>query len=193
MKWNVRRITALLLLVALSVGFGFAFDAVATAIERNRYPRPEWLQTAVQNRAERYAVPEIMIWAVMRNGSGFESDAVSEDGRIGLMQLTPAHFTFIAQEIMEIDAPDAGLLYDPATNLEYGVAYLSYLYRQYGVWDLVFAAYCAGTQTVDAWLVSPEYTDEHGILIEIPDRTVAQFVKKTNKAVELYRALYYKP
>lgn len=193
MKWNATRLTALLLLIALSIGFGFAFDAVATAIERHRYPRPEWLQAAVQNRAERYAVPETVIWAVMRNGSGFESNAVSEDGRIGLMQLTSEQFSLIAQEIMEIDTPDTGLLYDPSTNLEYGVAYLSYLYRQYGVWDLVFAAYRAGTQTVDAWLTSPEYTDENGVLLEIPDRGVAQSVKKMNKAVALYRSLYYQP
>lgn len=193
MKWNARRLVALLLLIVLSIGFGFAFDAVATAIEKNRYPRPEWLQNAVHNRAEKYAVPEIMIWALMRNGSGFESNAVSEDGRIGLMQLTPDQFNFIAQSVMEVDTPDAGLLYDPATNLEYGVAYLSYLYRQYGVWELVFAAYRVGPQTVDSWLASPAYTDENGVLLEIPDRTVAQYIKKMNKAVELYRALYYQP
>lgn len=193
MKWNVQRLIALLLLIALSVGFGFAYDATATAVEKNRYPRPEWLESAVQVRAEKYAVPEAMIWAVLRNESRFESNAVSEDGRIGLMQLTPDRFHFVATEIMEIDSPDAGLLYDPATNLEYGVAYLSYLYRQYGVWDLVFAAYCAGTGTVDAWLTSPAYTDENGLLIEIPDRDVAQYVKKMNKAVDLYRALYYQP
>jgi soluble lytic murein transglycosylase len=193
MKWNVQRLIALLLLIALSVGFGFAYDATATAVEKNRYPRPEWLESAVQVRAEKYAVPEAMIWAVLRNESRFESNAVSEDGRIGLMQLTPDRFYFVATEIMEIDSPDAGLLYDPATNLEYGVAYLSYLYRQYGVWDLVFAAYRAGTGAVDAWLTSPAYTDENGLLIEIPDRDVAQYVKKMNKAVDLYRALYYQP
>ena len=40
MKLTSRRLIALFLLILLSVGFGFAFDGIATAIEKHKYARP---------------------------------------------------------------------------------------------------------------------------------------------------------
>lgn len=43
MKLNIWRVAAFFLLLAVAVGFGFAFDAIATSVERNKHPRPaEW-------------------------------------------------------------------------------------------------------------------------------------------------------
>lgn len=191
MKLNVWRVTAFLLLIALSVAFGFAYDAITTAVERQKHPRPTELSALVQDASEQYGIPEAIVWATVKENSDFASNAVSQNGRIGLMQLTPEQFAFISQEVLGKETPDVGLLYSPETNLNCGVAWLSYLYEHYGVWDLVFAAYHAGTDTVDAWLTSPKYTDENGVLTEIPDKTAASYVKSMNKAVDLYRKLYY--
>lgn len=191
MKITSRHVGIVCLILLLSVAFGFAFDAVATAIEKNSYPRPEALFDAIATQADANALPEAIVFATVRCGSDFASNARSDDGRIGLMQLTPDQFDWIRTNLLGLEPTEEGLLYDPNTNLLCGCAWLSYLYEHYGVWELVYAAYRMGTEEVDAWLADPNLTDEHGILKEIPDKETAKFVKDMQKAVASYNKLYY--
>lgn len=191
MKWNVYRLLAFLLLIALSIGFGFGFDLVATAIERSKYPQDAAVSSLIEENAARYSVPETVLYATVRTQSRFASNAVSEDGRIGLMQLHPNTFAFISKELLKKDTVESGMLYDPATNIEAGTAYISYLFERYGVWDTVYAAYCVGTDTVDAWLSNSELMTPQGTLAEFPDADAETFVKDMRRAVELYHRLYY--
>ncbi len=191
MKLTAWRVAAFLLLIAVSIGFGFGFDAAATALEKQRYPRPERLSASVSAVAAEYGLPEDILWATLSCGSNFTGDAVSSDGRIGLMQLTPEQFAFISEELLGKSDSDAGLLYDPQTNLRCGAAWLSYLYEHYGVWRTVFAAYRTDTATVDAWLADADLTDEAGRLTEIPDKTTASYVTSMEKTLSMYRKLYY--
>ena len=191
MKFNLRHVVAFLLLIAISVGFGFGFDAVSTAIERSQHPRPEELQSSVKKNAQEFGLPESVIWATVKNGSDFASNAVSEDGRIGLMQISPEQFTLICTELWNTEGKDTGLLYDPDTNMRAGCAWLSYLYNRYGIWEHVFAAYREGTQTVDAWLQTPENLSEQGLLIHIPNQQTAEFVEDAVQTTQMYNNLYY--
>lgn len=190
MKFNLRHVVTFVLLIALSIGFGFGFDAIATAIEESNHPRPDTLSTSVQENAKTFGIPEAVIWATVKNGSDFASNAVSEDGRIGLMQLSSEQFDFICRTILHEES-DPRTLYDPNTNLRAGSAWLSYLYGRYGIWDHVFAAYHAGTDTVDAWLQTPDLMSEQGILTDIPNDSTADYVEDMKDAVELYTTLYY--
>lgn len=191
MRLTAWRVGAFLLLIALSIGFGFGFDAVATAVERSNHPRPEGLAPSVAENAASYGIPEHILWATLKVNSDFTSNAVSDGGAIGLCQLTPAQFSFICTELLGTEAQDAGMLYDPATNLRAGSAYLSYLYDRYGVWNHTFAAYRAGTEAVDAWLADPALVSEQGVLTEIPNPETAEFVESMQKAVRYYAELYY--
>ena len=140
MKLNLRHVIAFLLLIVLSIGFGFGFDAVATAIEKSNHPLPDTLKESVQANAKAFGIPEAVVWATVKNGSDFASNAVSEEGHIGLMQLTPEQFGFICREILQEEF-EPRTLYDPETNLRAGCAWISYLYGKYGVWEHVYAAY----------------------------------------------------
>ena len=191
MKLTAERLVAFLLLIALSVGFGFGFDAVATTIERHQYPKNESLAQSVTQMSEEYGIPEPILWAVLHTGSRFASNHISEAGSIGLMQLKPEQLSFICTELWQKEPMDAGMLYDPATNLAAGSAYLSYLFARYGVWDQVFAAYLVGTEIVDAWLSDPTVISQQGVLKNIPDRDVASYVKNVTEAVKQYTKLYY--
>ena len=190
MRINAPRVIAFFLLIALSVGFGFAFDAIMGAVERHKYPIVVELADDVHEKATEYNIPEPVLWATLHETGGFESNRVS-DGAIGLMQITPERFAFICTELWGEEVRDAGLLYDPDTNLDAGCAWLSYLYRYYGVWEHAHAAYYVGTETVDAWLANPDLLDERGILSEIPDGRVAEYVKAVIKTTEYYEKLYY--
>ena len=191
MKITVWRVLAFFLLIALSIGFGFGWDAVATAIERHKYPIDKDLANAITQNAELYGIPEPILWATVQTGSQFASNAVSESGEIGLTQITPARFEWICINLLDGEAKDAGMLYDPATNLTAGCAYLSYLYDRYGVWDHVYAAYFATPQRVDAWLADPQNLSDQGVLQKCPDKSTASYVDDMKTAVEFYNKLYY--
>ncbi|MBQ9784017.1 MAG: lytic transglycosylase domain-containing protein [Clostridia bacterium] len=191
MKLNARHAAIVAIILALSIGFGFAFDAIATAVERAQHPRPDEFAELISENAEEYGVPEAVLWAVANVQSDFASNARGADGSIGLMQLTPAQFNMIRTEIMGVDPLDAGMLYDPATNLSCGAAYLSHLYRLYGSWETVFAAYEAGEETVNKWLKNDDYVNDLGVLDKIPDDDVARAVKRMSRALSLYTKLYY--
>ncbi len=191
MKLNARSFAVIAAILLLSIGFGFAFDGVATAIEKKQYPLSPRYADDIHDAAEEYGIPEVVLWAIVQTESGFVSNLEGKDGGIGLMQLTPDAFAMIQTDILKKAPEDKGLLYDPEKNLECGAAYLSFLYQRYGVWETVFAAFDAGTDSVDAWLANPEYVSELGTLQNIPNTQTARFVRDVTKARELYTKLYF--
>ena len=191
MKFNARSFAIIAAILALSIGFGFAFDGIATAIEKKQYPLSPRYAEDIQKVAEEYGIPEVILWATVCTESGFASNLEGKNGGIGLMQLTPEEFAMIQTDILKETPEDAGRLYDPEKNLACGAAYLSYLYQRYGVWETVFAAFDAGTASVDAWLADPDCVNELGTLTSIPNPSTARYVKEVAKARELYIKLYF--
>jgi soluble lytic murein transglycosylase len=89
---------------------------------------------------------------VIYRESGFDVDAVSSAGAVGLMQVLPATGLAIAELTggREFRIDD---LYDPEINVRYGSFYLRRLLQKYaGDVRLALAAYNAGQSNVDEWL-----------------------------------------
>lgn len=191
MRLNLKHLLIFVLILAASIGFGFAFDGIMTALEKHSHPRPAEFAEDIAQNAEEYGLPEAILWAAVCVESDFASNAKSNDGSIGLMQLHPDRFAYIRETILSLPPAEDGMLYDPATNLQSGAAYLSYLYQRYGVWETVFAAWATDESTVDAWLKDPTYSEDGGTLSTIPDSAAAEFVAKMKDAVALYTSLYY--
>ena len=105
------------------------------------------------------------------------------------MQMMPDTFTWLTT--ITKDNHDKGMLYDPETNIKYGTYYLSYLYRKYGSWETVYAAYNAGEGNVDKWLGDKLEDSGTKKLDQIPFEETANYVKKVKKAAEIYERLYY--
>jgi soluble lytic murein transglycosylase len=190
-KLTARRLLILGGILILSIGFGLGFDAVATAIDKKNHPMPDTLSASVERYADEFGVPETVLWATVKEQSDFSSNLVGEDGRVGLMQISPELYERVCREILSEESLDHGILYDPETNLRTGAAYLSWLYQRYGVWDTVFAAYHAGIDPVDTWLKTPEYVNAQGRLENIPQKETQEYVKQMNKSVRTYSELYY--
>ena len=191
MKFNAKSVIIIAAILVLSIGFGFAFDGIATVIEKKQYPLHERYAEDIRATAAKYGIPEAILWATVSTRSGFASNLEGKNGGIGLMQLTPEEFAMIQADILGEVPQDKGLLYDPEKNLECGAAYLSFLYDRYGVWETVFAAFDAGTEAVDAWLIDPAYVSEVGTLASIPNPKTEQFVRDVMHAHELYVKLYF--
>ena len=95
-----------------------------------------------------YGVDSNLIKAVVVTESGFNLQAVSPKGAIGLMQVMPA--TARQYGVMaEPGSTVARKLTNPELNIHTGTKYLSYLLRLYGGQvDLALAAYNAGEGAV---------------------------------------------
>lgn len=182
-----RHTVAIGLILLISLGVGLAYNALADLVERHLYPQD--FSEYVTTYATRYGIPEDVVYATIKVESNFESNAVSHVGCIGLMQIEPEE-TFPWLQSLLGESLGAGMLYDPETNIRYGTYYLSYLYSQFGSWDLAHAAYNAGPGNVSSWLKNEEYTNENGELIHIPFKETRTYVERIAKAKEHYKALY---
>ena len=183
----------ILVVLIVSVIVGFIFDLLVTQIEYAVYRKPTEYQGFVTKYSTEYGVPENLVYAVMKTESGFDPAAVSEDEAVGLMQLTKATFEDIRDRLLNDRYMDAGMRYDPETNIKYGVKYLSYLHAKFGHWDTAIIAYFEGETRVSEWLENPSLdTNRDGILDSLPKGYDggASYLNKVNKAWKYYDKLY---
>ena len=180
------RLLALLLLLVLVL---VAALATRDRVARQLYPRHYDLY--VHTYASEYGVPEPLVYAVIRTESDFDRHAVSSVGAIGLMQLLPETYAWLAEYHLH-EAVDVTLLTDAKTNIRYGVYYLRTLYDRYGSWLEACAAYNAGPGNVDAWLKDASLTRSDGRLDPeaIPFSQTYAYVAMVGATYETYAALY---
>ncbi len=188
MKKAVIRTVILLTIVGLSIAIGFGIDAICDKIDRKTHPL-KYMEFVEKYSAE-YSVPKSVILSVIKCESDFKSNAVSSAGAVGLMQMMPDTFTWLSYDKLG-ENHDAGMLYDPETNIKYGTYYLSYLFAEFGHWETVYAAYNCGPNKVKEWQTDTEYADANGILKKIPIKETKGYVSKVKKAEALYTKLYF--
>jgi soluble lytic murein transglycosylase len=113
------------------------------------YPRP--YADRVREIEQREGLPKDLIFAVMRQESAFDPDAVSPARAVGLLQLIPDTARRIAAET---GSPfDEKLLKTAPVNLDLGGRYLAKMLRAFGgSVPAAVAAYNAGPQAVGRWL-----------------------------------------
>ena len=179
-----------IILLVISVGFGFLFDMGCSFVEKKTHPLK--YTEYVEKYAEQYKVPKTLIYAIIKTESDFQSNAVSRVGAVGLMQMMPSTFKDITENFL-YENLDTGMLYDPETTIRYGVFYLSWLKTFYDNWDCVLAAYNGGLGNVDKWLKDKDISEDGKTLIvkNIPFEETRNYVKKVNKAEEKYTELYF--
>ena len=174
-------------IAVLSLVIGLTVSAVVGRMDKKAYPRG--FSDLVEKYSAEYAVPEYVVYAVIKQESGFVSGNVAEDGGIGLMGITEAEFNEMLEETKEILTSDA--LYGPETNIRYGCLKLSKLFNKLESWELVYGAYYADAAEIEKWISDPDMLDENGLLREIPEESARDEGEKLNKCVEKYKKMYY--
>jgi soluble lytic murein transglycosylase-like protein len=98
--------------------------------------------------ARRYAIPEDLFLRLVQQESGWNANALSHKGAIGLAQLMPGTARYLNVN------PN-----DPRQNLLGGARYLREQFDTFGSWRLALAAYNAGPQAVERYKGIPPYTE----------------------------------
>ena len=140
--------------------------------------------------SEKYGVDESLIYAIMKAESNFNPNAESKAGARGLMQIMPDTFDWLQMEKDGIHM-DESYLYDPCTNIEYGVFFISILLNKYDNDNVAICAYNAGMGTVDKWLMDINLSDDRRTIYHIPYGETRIYQKEVLFNRKMYRELYF--
>lgn len=180
-KNKLKRRIILIFLLLLAI---YNIDSIA----RFFYPLPYRDTIAYYGRV--YNVDPLLIAAVIKAESNFDSQAVSERGARGLMQVMPETGLWAADQIGEPDI-DIKDLFDPETNIKLGAWYLSDLKKEFDDSNvLVLAAYNGGRGNVKDWLAGKTLINPEGSISQIPFPETRHYVKKVLLYHRLYSCLY---
>ena len=108
------------------------------------------LERVIEKYARQYGVDQDLVWAVIRQESGFNAQAVSPKGAMGLMQLMPGTAAMLG-------VADA---FDAEQNIAGGIKYLERCLSQFNQdVGLALAAYNAGPDRVVQYQGCPPFAE----------------------------------
>jgi soluble lytic murein transglycosylase len=141
----------------------------------------------VGKHAETHHVAPSLIYAVMRQESGFRVDALSSAGARGLMQIIEPTARRIA---LELGRPyDAEQLTIAHHNIEYGTYYLNKLQSHFRHPALVAAAYNAGPDAAARWYAAGRSLPLEAFIARIPYDETRSYVQRVLENLVAYEAL----
>jgi soluble lytic murein transglycosylase-like protein len=136
-----------------------AVTPVAARGPQRSWPaEPEAYSRVISEAAAQYAVPERLIWAIIRVESGFDHRAVSRKGARGLMQLMPKTAAMLGVRNV----------FDPRENINGGTRHLRAMMERFP-YDihLAIAAYNAGEKAVLDFRGVPPYRETRDYVIRV--------------------------
>lgn len=140
--------------------------------------------------SEEYNVDPYIVYSIIRVESKFNPFAQSGKGAKGLMQITPQTGEYIAK-LLNVDEYDEEQLFQPSTNIKFGVFYFSKLYKDFNNnLDCALAAYNGGRGNVLKWLDSQENGDNYLDIDNIPFEETKNYVKRVKNMYKLYGIIY---
>jgi soluble lytic murein transglycosylase-like protein len=147
-------------------------------IDAAMYPLPAW------SPAAGYKVDRALLFAIMRQESGFNPNATSQAGAVGLMQLMPDTAKLVSGEAK----PN---LRDPQVSIGIGQHYIANLLRMDTVGGDLFnlaAAYNAGPGNLQHWKATIRSDDDPLFFIErLPSRETRLFIERIMASYWIYQ------
>ncbi|UCH29345.1 MAG: lytic transglycosylase domain-containing protein [Myxococcales bacterium] len=145
------------------------------------YPMP-WLSIVDEHRGE---LPRALVYATMRQESGFQPEVVSRAGAVGLMQVMPELATKLSGRQMTRHA-----LRDPETNIALGLKEMAALAEELDrVYPLSIAAYNAGKGRVRRWLAESGKMELDRFVERIPFNETRNYVRRVSTHYARYAYL----
>lgn len=181
---NKFKLTALLLILAVILII-IIVNAVKLGVQ-TVYPR-QYIDLVEEN-AEEFEIDKALLYAVIKTESGFDKNAVSSVGAMGLTQITPDTFQWLQTKTGESYEDEA--LFEPEISIYYGAYFLNMLLEEFDNTETALAAYHAGRGRVNEWLADPNISPDGVVLENIPYEDTAGYVKRVMKITEKYKKIY---
>jgi soluble lytic murein transglycosylase len=145
------------------------------------YPMP-WRSVVDEHRAD---LPRALVYATMRQESGFRPEVVSRAGAVGLMQLMPEVATKLAGKSVTWY-----MLRVPETNIALGLQEMTALAADFDdVYPLSIAAYNAGKSRVRRWLKESKRMELDRFVERIPFNETRNYVRRVTTHYARYSYL----
>lgn len=170
---------------ALPKGPGAGQEALWKAAWPRAFAEPVTRATA--------ALPRLrppLVFALMREESGFRPAVRSPAGAVGLLQLMPETAARVAADT-GAGAVDEDRLTDPATNIRLGTAFLDGLLGRFGGRaSAAIGSYNAGPAPVARWLEARGKLADDEWVETIPYEETRNYVKRVQRSLHVYQELY---
>lgn len=174
-----------LLLMALACALSLGLVKTPTGIVRGLVLPIEHKEEILVS-SSRHEVDPLLVCAIIKCESNWNEGAISDAGAVGLMQLMPATSEELAAfGVVSVESYDPANLTDPATNIEYGCAYLQQLEAYLSSTNEAIAAYNAGPGAVEQWLAGG---GDIADVIGFPE--TALYLTRVNETYEQYEKYY---
>lgn len=151
---------------------------------------PKKYKNIVRKYSQEYNVRESLVYSVIKVESDFEENVKSSAGAVGLMQLTPDTFRWLQKKKGVSILMGEQKLVDSEININYGVYFLSILFKKYSDECTALCAYNAGVGRVDNWLKKQKYSKDGKVLLEIPYEETRNYVQRVMKTERIYKKFY---
>lgn len=184
MERGVKKFCAVLMVLCLCA---LIIIPIKNKLQFQSYPLK--YSSLVDKYTEEFGVDKAFVYAVIRTESSFKPDAESNVGARGLMQLTQSAFDWVQMKSgFEGEFDD---MYDPETNVKYGVYMLKLLLDEFKTESNALCAYHAGWGVTKEWLSDREISPDLKNVENIPYSDTAWYVKTVLKARDVYNKMYF--
>ncbi len=147
-------------LPALQIAIAKRLESGSNQFDLAKYPIPEWEPIGG------FSVDPALIYALVRQESGFRNGAISPAGAMGLMQLMPTTASMMADKLGAYQINGAS---DAEKNITLGQSYVRHLLQNQLVENnmiFMLAAYNAGIGRLQEWKNSIDYRNDPLLFIE---------------------------
>ncbi len=149
---------------------------------------PRAYPESVERYTEMFEVERALVWSVMRQESAFATVALSHANAMGLMQVIPSTWAWLA----ELQRENPGDPYEPAANVRYGTYYLRWLLDYFGGdLELAVTSYNRGQGYIRR-LFEGELVrrDKDELYRHIDALETREYLQRVMVNLETYRLLY---
>ena len=186
---NERRKTQLKLftvITALLLVFVIILYNCITLTAQTLYPKK--YSALIEKVSTEFEIEPVLLYAMIKTESGFDKNAVSDAGAMGLTQITPETFQWLQTKTKTSYEDEA--LFEPEISIYFGAFFIKLLLDEFEYVDVAFAAYHAGRGQVNEWLSDPRYSSDGEALDTIPFEDTSNHVEKVNKNIKKYNKIY---
>ena len=180
--------------IAFKLGYLLAYGSLEgeaeVPLEAALYPIPPW------QPKDGFKVDKALIYALIRQESAYNPEALSRDGARGLMQLMPRTASYVGKG-NRYHGSRRNELFEPGLNLSLGQRYLDYLLDHRAVDGDLFrlaTAYNGGPGNLNKWEQHIDAGDDPLLFIEsLPSRETRNFIERVLANLWIYRQRLNQP